>query len=92
MDIDTRRVTKKLMSISGIKPYSLVYWSAPLQCHCLWWICTSHYTCKESQLSVIYILFGISIAMMTVEVTIPAVMQMNRFCGMGSWTWSSFGA
>lgn len=42
--------------------------------------------------AVIYILFGISIAMTTVEVTIPAVMQMNRFCGMGSWTWSSFGA
>ena len=31
-------------------------------------------------------------AIMTVEVTIPAVMQTNLFHGMGSWTWSSFGA
>ena len=29
---------------------------------------------------------------MTVDPTMPAVMRMNRFCGIGSWTWSSLGA
>lgn len=29
---------------------------------------------------------------MTVSPTMPAVMKTNRFCGMGSWTWSSLGA
>ena len=29
---------------------------------------------------------------MTVDPTIPAVIQTNLFFGMGSWTWSSLGA
>ena len=29
---------------------------------------------------------------MTENPTIPAVIEMNLFCGMGSWTWSSLGA
>lgn len=42
--------------------------------------------------AVINTLLGMRIAMTTVAPTIPAVMQMNLFCGMGSWTWSSLGA
>ena len=77
------------MSVSGIKPHSLVYCRATL--HIVFGSSILlHMHARRA--SCYYILFGISIAMTTVEATIPAVMQMNRFCGMGSWTWSSFGA